>query len=70
MCRLEQVSSWLEQGKMPLPYALHKGWYSAELFAGIEMQYHLPDPVIAVIDSNLYESATEVLKGTSKTAHF
>jgi O-methyltransferase len=61
-CGLEQVTSWLEQWKMPLPYALHKGWYSAELFAGVEMQYDLPAPAIAVIDSDLYESATEVLR--------
>jgi O-methyltransferase len=61
-CGLEQVTTWLEQWKMPLPYRLHKGWFSAELFAGIEKQYALPAPTIVVIDSDLYESATEVLR--------
>ncbi len=61
-CGLQQVRSWLEHWKMPLPYALHKGWYSAEFFARIDKQYSLPAPVIAVIDSDLYESATEVLR--------
>lgn len=60
--RLQQVRSWLEQWEMPLPYALHKGWYSAEFFAQIDKQYSLPAPVIAVIDSDLYESATKFLR--------
>jgi hypothetical protein len=47
---------------MPLPYTLQKGWYSADLFAGIEEQIVLPTPAIAVIDSDLYESAVEVLR--------
>lgn len=61
-CGLDQVRFWLEQWKMPLPYSLHKGFYSAELFAGIENLHELPTAAIAVIDSDLYESATEVLR--------
>jgi hypothetical protein len=61
-CGVEQVTSWLEQWKMPLPYSLHKGWYSPELFEGIENSHTLPAPAIAVIDSDLYESATEILR--------
>ena len=60
-CGLQRVRSRLEQWKMPLPYALHKYWYSADFSARIDKQYSLPAPVIAVIDSDLYESATEVL---------
>ncbi len=60
-CSLEEVHSSLEQWKMPLSYTLHKGWYSTAFFAEIERQSPLPAPMIAVIDSDLYESATEVL---------
>jgi O-methyltransferase len=61
-CSLEQVSSSLKQWGMPSPYTLHKGWYSAPFFAEIERRQPLPAPMIAVIDSDLYESATEVLQ--------
>ena len=61
-CSLDQVKSSLKQWGMPQPYTLHKGWYSAPYFAQIEKQHPLPVPAIAVIDSDLYESATEVLQ--------
>lgn len=47
---------------MPSPYALHKGWYSPEFFAQIEGQYQLPEAAIALVDCDLYESATEALR--------
>lgn len=61
-CSLEHVSSSLTKWGMPLPYKLHKGWYSESFFAKIEQRHKLPIPSIAIIDSDLYESATEVLK--------
>ncbi len=61
-CSLNQVRSSLEQWKMPLPYTLYKGWYSAPFFSEVEGKHPLPDPMITVIDSDLYESAIEVLQ--------
>lgn len=61
-CSLEQVKASFNQWGMPLAYTLHKGWYSAAFFAAIEQECPLPSPAIAVIDSDLYESAAEVLR--------
>lgn len=61
-CTLEQVTSSLDKWQMPLPYALHQGWYSRPFFEEIERKHHLPDPIVVVIDCDLYESTREVLQ--------
>jgi len=61
-CDLDQVNFWMERWKMPLPYRLHKGWYSTEFFSEIEKHNQLPNVRIALIDCDLYESAVEVLR--------
>ena len=61
-CSFEQVRSSLEKWGMPLAYTLHKGWFSESFFTEINQRHKLPTPSIAIIDSDLYESATEVLK--------
>lgn len=61
-CSLEQVEAQYAKWGMPLPYTLHKGWYSPELFADIDQRFELPCPAIAVVDSDLYESAVEVMR--------
>ena len=44
-CSLDQVSSFLEKSQMPLPYTLHKGWYSRPFFEQVERSHRLPPPV-------------------------
>ena len=60
-CSLEQVENSFAKWGMPLPYHLHKGWFSPELFARIRQSHALPVPGIVLVDSDIYESAREVL---------
>lgn len=57
-CTKEQCELSFEKWGMPNAYSLHKGWYSKEFFMGV------PPPSsasVVVIDSDIYESAVEVL---------
>lgn len=61
-CSLETVENNLRTWGMPLKYVLHKSFYSRESFHTFDIKHNPQQCTIAVIDSDLYESAREVLR--------
>jgi O-methyltransferase len=58
---IEDVNASLNKWGMQLPYSLIKGWYSKKLFEKMQREQPFDNPIIVVIDCDLYESAIEVL---------
>lgn len=65
-CTKEAVEENLHKWGMPLPYVLHKGYFSEALFDAFEASHPAKTCRLAIIDSDLYESAVEVLHYLAK----